>query len=191
MRNIFLNGCNIWLEYILLHLLIPNLWVKVHGWLHTKQFKEMEKFGLAPTYWNGQRYINENERSQHRWKHEANGILVTFEKFDTCYPQLNMGSILIVSNLSKVRNMQFASCFHLCCDVLCLCMYLCQFQELGTSPNFSISLNCFVCSHPCTYTHKFGIKRCRRMYSNHMLQLFMKILLTWDITAYHKRVYFY
>ena len=22
-----MNGCNIWLEYILLHLLIPNLWV--------------------------------------------------------------------------------------------------------------------------------------------------------------------
>ena len=92
---------------------------------------------------------------------------------------------------SKVMPRQFASCFHLCCDVSFLCMYLCSFQLVGASPNFSMSWNCFVCSHPCTYTHKFGIKRCRRKYSNHMLQPFMKILLTWDITAYHKRVYFW
>ena len=28
------------------------------------------------------------------------------------------------------------------------------------------------------------------MYFNHILQPFMKILLTWYITAYHKNVYF-
>ena len=114
-------------------------------------------------------------KHHNRWKQEANCILLTFEnlkwsRWSPCRELTRIKFLLmfyfrecISAHSNKLTQVQI---FHLL-----------KFLRVH-------------CSHPCTYTHKYGIKRCRRMYSNHILQPFMKILL-WDITAYHKRVYFF
>ena len=111
----------------------------------------MEKFGLSPTYWNGHRYIHENKTSQHRWKHEGNCILLTFEKFEVLV--VNMDSISIDAYLDSSKHMCHCSPNHLwiltdeiylsdnpVLEVIQICLQSCVNSRLEIAPQKKIRM---------------------------------------------------